>query len=161
MEGIRSLGRHAMFWLPMLVIVLLVARKPVTYLYGQFEETSPDSIRQLITSLDDPFTPILWTLDIKQPETAPECTTDMASWLYGFVTAGQLAGTFSMLVVVCSLIVVAIAGPVSWWQYVHDRDDVIVNDLPAWKDWPIQIKTALIAGWSYFLIAAALSRWVA
>jgi hypothetical protein len=158
-EWIRNIGRHVAFWIPIVLIVAFLARKPVTYLVGQWEETPRDNIKIFCTALDDPFTPVLWVLDVKQPITAEECNkTD--GWL-PLVALSQVAGVFSMLVMLLSSVLGSVLGVLAWWDYVHQNasdDDVAFYP---WSEWPIQIRMTIICAWSYFLIATALSRWVA
>lgn len=157
------LRRHIMFWLPIMLIVGFVARKPAMYAYEQVEET-PQLFRELLTCLDDPFSPVLWVLDIKQPVTSPVVLENFnnpkMSWMQALMGASQIAGVFSMMVICITLLVGAICGPVVWWQYIHDRDD-ITNDFPPWNTWPEAIKFCFVSAWSYFVIATILSRWVA
>jgi hypothetical protein len=48
---IRNIGRPMLaFWIPIVLIVAFLARKPVTYLVGQWEETPRDNIKIFCTS---------------------------------------------------------------------------------------------------------------
>jgi hypothetical protein len=81
--------------------------------------------RYSVPALDDPFTPVLWVLDVKQPITAEECNkTD--GWL-PLVALSQVAGVFSMLVMLLSSVLGSVLGVLAWWDYVHQNasdDDV-------------------------------------